>query len=84
METSSKDWFILILRMFAFCIGFFIILDYIFTCNIDTKKGNIIMLVVMLLTIIGFVIYRWRHIFGKNGSQVESMPPDVTSIDLIA
>ncbi len=72
--TSSKDWIIYSLRILAFCIGFFIIMDYIFTCEVETKKGHIIMIAAMLITILGFIIYRWSEIFksSKNSINGES------------
>lgn len=78
--STTQDWIIYSLRILAFCIGFFIIMDYIFTCNIETKKGHMIMIIAMVITLSGFVIYRWSDIFGKN----KSINPDIsTSINTI-
>ena len=68
--TSSKDWIIYSLRILAFCIGFFIIMDYIFTCEVETKKGHIIMVGAMFVTIIGFVIYRWTDMFKASNNNI--------------
>ena len=80
--TSSKDWIIYSLRILAFCIGFFIIMDYIFSCNVDTKKGHVIMVSCMLITLVGFVIYRWSDIFNSS-SRVLQTPSKITTINTV-
>ena len=84
MVVETKDWFVLTIRLISFCIGFFIILDYIFTCNVQTNKGNIFMLSGMFLTIILFMIYRWSDIFSKKNTITAGISTNsTTSIDML-
>ena len=87
MVTNAKDWFMFTIRMISFCLGFFIVLDYIFTCNVETKKGHIFMLSGIFLTIVLFVIYRWSELFTNstnNGTSYNmNMPYNSTSVDML-
>ena len=65
----------------------FIVLDYIFTCNVETKKGHIFMLSGIFLTIVLFVIYRWGDLFSSStipsNSYNMNMPANTTSVDIL-
>ena len=87
MVTNAKDWFMFTIRMISFCLGFFIVLDYIFTCNVETRKGHLFMLSGIFLTIVLFVIYRWSDLFIKipnSGSSYNmNIPDNTTSVNML-
>ena len=87
MVTNAKDWFMFTIRMISFCLGFFIVLDYIFTCNVETRKGHLFMLSGIFLTIVLFVIYRWSDLFTSStipsNSYNMNIPANTTSVDIL-
>ena len=87
MVTNAKDWFMFTIRMISFCLGFFIVLDYIFTCNVETRKGHLFMLSGIFLTIVLFVIYRWSDLFintpNIGSSYNMNIPDNTTSVNML-
>jgi hypothetical protein len=50
----------LVLRLFAFCVTFFILLDFIIICTVKTWVGILGIFAAAILTVIVFVVLR-RH-----------------------
>lgn len=60
----------LILRMFGFAIAFYMLLEFIVACNISTKFGIVTLILVTLITLFIFLIFRKNLSFCDKCNQV--------------
>jgi len=54
-QAPKKDFFTFLWKLLTFCIGFYMLLDYVFVCRIKTYQGFYITLFALLLILMIFI-----------------------------
>jgi len=58
---NGIDCFSFVARIAAFLMTYYFMIDYLFLCNIDTKKGSLVVIIGIIIISIGYYPLR-----GKN------------------
>jgi hypothetical protein len=57
----------LIIRLLAFAVTFYLMLEFIFVCKVDTKIASLLTFITMILVIIFFIVFK-RYNLVQCGS----------------
>ena len=67
------DFIMLLIRLIAFAVTFYLMLEFIFVCKVNTKLAGILTVVTMVLVILFFITFK-RYNFLQCSTCKQNMP----------